>query len=108
MGAERPGRLAAAFAGLITASASAQPIVESTFAFDDEGWTTLGNAGATVAFEPGAVSQTDSDPAAMAFAAPAKFTGDLSTAYRGELTFELTPSVRPFQPSRPAVEIAGG
>ncbi|MEM9660672.1 MAG: sialate O-acetylesterase, partial [Planctomycetota bacterium] len=29
-------------------------------------------------------------------------------AYRGTLSFELSPSVRPFQPSRPAIELTGG
>ncbi|MEM9166577.1 MAG: sialate O-acetylesterase [Planctomycetota bacterium] len=95
-------------AALLAAPAAAQPLAESTFQADAEGWTVASNGAAGVSFQPGLIETTDADPADLAFVAPAAFLGDLSRAYRGTLSFELRPGVRPFQPSQPAVEISGG
>lgn len=93
----------AVFAGCCSAQ-----LVESDFISGTDGWTSAGNAGQPLMHLSDFVQQTDADPEDMAFRAPAQFLGDLSLAYRGTVTFELFPTVRPFQPSRPALVLTGG
>jgi hypothetical protein len=83
-------------------------LVESQFNAGTDGWSVDGNGGVPLMFAGDHVVTQDSAPQDIAFIAPAKFLGDLGLAYRGSLVFELLPGVRPFQPSRPAVELTGG
>ncbi|MEO1583396.1 MAG: sialate O-acetylesterase [Planctomycetota bacterium] len=103
------------FAGLVATDAAAAdtppaaaPLVETDFASGVQGWTIANNGALPPAHTADSITATDSDPAPLAFVAPAEYLGDLTLAYRGSLAFELMPTVRPFQPSRPAVEIIGG
>ncbi|MGP1271952.1 MAG: sialate O-acetylesterase [Phycisphaerales bacterium] len=106
--ASRSRWLAAGVGFLGVLAADAQPLVSSTFDTDADGWTAAGNGAGAVSFADSAIGLIDSAPEDLAFVAPGKFLGDLTLAYRGSLTFELLPSVRPFAPSRPRVELTGG
>lgn len=101
-------RAAALVTALSTAGTAAGQLVTSDFTLGPQGWTVADNGGVSLTSFPDSIGTVDSDPANLAFVAPAAFLGDLSLAYRGTLSFELRPSVRPFQPSRPSVELTGG
>ncbi len=103
----RTTRTAAAGLCLCAGSVAAQ-LAESDFTQGTQGWTIADNGAEPLVHLTDHIGTTDGDPADLAFVAPAAFLGDLSLAYRGRLSFELLPSVRPFQPSRPAVELTGG
>ncbi len=104
-------------AGLLRASALLMPslpgavsaqLIASDFTMGTQGWTVADNGTQAVFHLADHIATFDADPADLSFVAPPAFLGDLTLAYRGELSFELLPSVRPFQPSRPAVELTGG
>ena len=80
----------------------AQPVASSTFDTNDEGWTVVTTLGYTgpVNYESsggnpgGYIWAADPDTGAWGFRAPAKFLGDVSAAYGGQLTFDIA-SVNP-------------
>lgn len=92
----------------LAASTAVSQLVESDFALGAQGWTLADNGTEPLIEFSDHIGTFDGDPADLAFVAPPAFLGDLTLAYRGSLSFELLPSIRPFQPSRPVVELTGG
>lgn len=93
--------------------------IESTFDVDDEGWTVVQNVittpihNASAGNPGGSISVTDQDPVAAAaqwwyWQAPAKFLGDVGTAYGSFLRFDLQQSVSGADLTESIVRISDG
>ncbi len=93
--------------GLITALPVSAQLAQSDFTSGNDGWTTAGNGGAPANHKGSYIAQTDIDAGEMAFVAPASYLGDVSAAYRGQLSFEMFSSEEFFAPSTPHVELTG-
>ena len=91
-------------------------VAESTFDSNNEGWTTFGDATSssptffsTGGNPGGRVCATDaSSGATWYFQVPAKFLGNVSSAYNGTLTFDLTQSATDSQYDDEDVVLIGG
>lgn len=101
-------RTMGALSSALLATSTLGQLADSDFGQGLQGWTVADNGSQPLVHIVDHVSTFDADPADLAFVAPATFLGDLTLAYRGTFSFELRPSVRPFQPSQPAVELTGG
>jgi len=96
-----------AIVGLCSASLANAQLAQSDFTTGDDGWTTTDNGGAFTLHFGDYITQQDATPEDMGFVAPASYLGDMSSAYRGRLTFEILSSKFPFVPSRPSVQLTG-
>ena len=96
-----------AILGLITALPVSAQLAQSDFDGGTDGWTTDGNGGVPLQHLGNYIAQEDADAGEMAFVAPIDYLGDVSAAYRGQLSFELFSSKEFFAPSNPRVEITG-
>jgi len=105
-----------ALAVVLAAQVSAQPLAQSTFDTDDEGWiVTAGGTTAGVTYfatggNPGGHIR-GADPSGIAFwyfTAPAKFYGDMSTAYQQTLDFDVRQVTGPGAVDQVDVFLSGG
>ena len=88
--------------GITTTPCHAQPIIESLFDNNDEGWTVFGDAqeGAEKpnhhvenGNQNGYISANDNQVGGVWYwRAPGKYLGDISSAYGGTFTFDLKQS----------------
>ena len=93
--------------GLLTAAGARAQLAVSDFALGDDGWVTVANKNAPVMWQAGEISQQDIHYGIMAFKAPSKFMGNMTAAYGGSLSFEMSSSAAKYAPSDPKVRISG-
>jgi len=93
--------------GLLAAGGSNAQIAVSDFATGTDGWVTVANGNAPVLWQTGVISQRDQHSGIMAFKAPSKYLGNLTPAYGGTFSFEMSTSAIKYAPSDPKVRISG-
>ncbi len=93
--------------GLLTAAETRAQIAVSDFGAGDDGWVTVANRNAPVLWQTGVISQRDEHTGIMAFKAPSKYLGNLTPAYGGTFSFEMSTSALKYAPSDPKVRISG-